>query len=124
MNFDDARTREQAQELTPSPRLVTAEERQRAREQEERLLIAEHDERAIKRWAEQFPEDVVAEHAFWDAQRAARVAARAERRARKAAAAAQLDKENPALQWDDEDPRWDDLWLSSVYTTSEDSDWD
>ncbi|KAE8776061.1 putative AP2 protein [Hordeum vulgare] len=64
MNFQDARTREQAQELAPPPRLVTAEERQRAREQEERLLIAEQDERA--RWKQQFLEDVTAKHAFWD----------------------------------------------------------
>ncbi|KAE8787581.1 Ethylene-responsive transcription factor CRF1 [Hordeum vulgare] len=50
MNFQDTRTREQAQELAPPPRLVTAEERQCAREQEERLLIPEQDERAMARW--------------------------------------------------------------------------
>ncbi|CAM0953976.1 unnamed protein product [Alopecurus aequalis] len=85
MNFHDARTREQAQELVPPPRLVTDEERQRQHEQWERLLIAERDDRTMKRWAEQFPEDVAAERVYWDAQRATRVAARAEKHARKAA---------------------------------------
>ncbi|CAM0910310.1 unnamed protein product [Alopecurus aequalis] len=124
MNFHDARTREQAPELAPPPRLVTDEERQRQREQWERLLIAERDDRAMKRWAEQFPEDVASERAYWDAQRATRVAARAEKRARKAAVDAQVDEENPTLQWDDDDPRWEDLWLTSEYTTSEDGDGD
>lgn len=124
MNFRDARTREQAQRLAPPPRLVTAEERHRAREREERLLIAEEDERVMARWREQFPVDVAAERAFWDGQRAVRVAARAERRARKAAADAQLEEHNPAAQWADDDPRWDDLWLSSEYTTTDDDEWD
>ncbi|KAE8767456.1 Glycosyltransferase family 61 protein [Hordeum vulgare] len=64
-----------AQELAPPPRLVTAVERQRAREQEKRLLIAEQDERAMVRWKQHFLEDVAAESAFWDGQRAVRVAA-------------------------------------------------
>ena len=97
MNFGDVRTREQAQALAPPPRLVTDEERLHQREQWECLLIAERDDRAMRRWAEQFPEDVAAERAFWDAQRATRVAARAEKRARKAAVDAQIDEENPAL---------------------------
>ncbi|KAE8787875.1 hypothetical protein D1007_38199 [Hordeum vulgare] len=78
----------------------------------------------MARWKQQFPKDVVAECAFWDGQRAVRVVARAERHAQKAAAHAQLDENNPALQWDDEDPRWADLWLSSEYTTSDDGDWE
>ncbi|CAM0909840.1 unnamed protein product [Alopecurus aequalis] len=120
----DVRTCKQAQELAPPPRLVTDEERLRQREQWERLLIAERDDHVMRRWAEQFPEDVAAERAFWDAQRATRVAARAEKRARKAVVDAQLDEENPALQWDDDDPRWEDMWLTSEYTTSEDGDGD
>ncbi|CAM0904568.1 unnamed protein product [Alopecurus aequalis] len=64
------------------------------------------------------------ERAFWDAQRATRVTARVEKRARKAAVDVQLDEENPALQWDDDDPRWEDMWLTSEYTTSEDGDGD
>ncbi|CAM0956270.1 unnamed protein product [Alopecurus aequalis] len=123
MNFGDVRTREQAQALAPPPRLVTDEERLRQREQWERLLIAERDERAMRRWAEQFPEDVAAERTFYDAQRATRVAARAEKHARKAAIDAQIE-ENSALQWDDDDPRWEDMWLTSEYTTSKDSDGD
>ncbi|KAE8820832.1 Cyanohydrin beta-glucosyltransferase [Hordeum vulgare] len=111
-----------AAELAPPPRLVTAEEHQRTREQEERLLVAEHDERDMARWRQQFCEDVVAEHAFWDGQRAVRVAARAERRARKAAVDAQLEEDNPVAQWADDDPRWDDLWLSSEYTTTDDDE--
>ncbi|CAM0907179.1 unnamed protein product [Alopecurus aequalis] len=124
MNFSEVRTREQAQELAPPSCLVTDVERRRQREQWERLLIAKRDDRAMRRWAEQFPEDVAAERVFWDAQRAARIAARAEKRARKAVVDAQLDEENPALQWDDDDPRWVDMWLTSEYTTSEDGDGD
>ncbi|CAM0882113.1 unnamed protein product [Alopecurus aequalis] len=124
MNFDDARTREQAERLAPPPRLVSAEERRQQREQWERLVIAERDAEAMRQWAQQFPEDVAAERAFWDAQRATRVAARAEKRARKAAVDAQIGEENPALHWDDDDPRWEDMWLTSEYTTSDSDGFD
>jgi hypothetical protein len=43
MNFNDVSTRQQAEMLAPPPPAVTREQRQR--ELEQRLLIAERDER-------------------------------------------------------------------------------
>ena len=64
MSFFDVRTREQAQELAPSPRLITAEDRRIQRRWERRLLIAEADEHAMAVWREHFPRDVAAENKF------------------------------------------------------------
>jgi hypothetical protein len=45
MNFDDVTTRAQAKMLAPPPPAVTHEQRQCQRELEQRLVIAERDER-------------------------------------------------------------------------------
>ncbi|XP_020160369.1 ethylene-responsive transcription factor ERF098-like [Aegilops tauschii subsp. strangulata] len=47
MNFNDARTCLQVQDLAPPPRLITDEDRHEHRKQEHRLLIAEADEYAM-----------------------------------------------------------------------------
>jgi hypothetical protein len=92
MNFDDVMTRAQAKMLAPPPLAVTREQRQRQRELEQRLIIAERDERLRLEWREQFPEDVVAMEAFYvekaeekAAVKAVKKADREERRAKKAA---------------------------------------
>nr|XP_051190046.1 ethylene-responsive transcription factor 5-like [Lolium perenne] len=103
MNFRDVRTREQAEALAPPSPTITREQQRRRRELEQRLLIAERDERLRLEWARQFPEDVAAMEAFYNqkeeekaaaavkkasrekrrAESAARKAARAEKEARK-----------------------------------------
>jgi hypothetical protein len=92
MNFDDVTTRQQAEMLVPPPPAVTREQRQRQRELEQRLIIAERDERLRLEWAQQFPEDVAAMEAFYAekaeekaAVKAAKKADREERRAKSAA---------------------------------------
>jgi hypothetical protein len=92
MNFDNVTTRQQAEMLAPPPPAVTREQRQRQRELEQRLVIAEHDERLRLEWREQFPEDVAAMEAFYAekaeekaAVKAVKKADREERRAKKAA---------------------------------------
>jgi hypothetical protein len=49
MNFPETESLEEAQFLTAQPRLVTEEDRWLHREAQRRLLIAEHDERAMAR---------------------------------------------------------------------------
>jgi glucan-binding YG repeat protein len=90
MNFNDVSTRQQAEMLAPPPLAVTRE--QRERELEQRLLIAERDERLRLEWAQQFPEDVAVMEAFYAekaeekaAVKAAKKADREERRAKSAA---------------------------------------
>jgi hypothetical protein len=92
MNFDDVMTHQQAEMLAPPPSAVTREQRQRQRELEQRLVIAERDERLRLEWAQQFPEDVAAMEAFYvekaeekAAVKAAKKADREERRAKSAA---------------------------------------
>ncbi|XP_020163245.1 uncharacterized protein [Aegilops tauschii subsp. strangulata] len=65
MNFSDARTCEQAQELAPPPWLVTEEDCRVQRRRERRLLIAEAGEYAMAEWRLRFPEDVTQENDFW-----------------------------------------------------------
>jgi hypothetical protein len=91
MNFDDVTTRQQAEMLAPPPPAVTREQRQRQWELEQRLVIAERDERLRLEWREQFPEDVAAMEAFYAekaeekaAVKAAKKADREERRAKSA----------------------------------------
>jgi hypothetical protein len=52
MNFDDVTTRAQAEMLAPPPPAVTREQQARQRELEQRLLIAERDERLRLEWRE------------------------------------------------------------------------
>ncbi|XP_020180005.1 uncharacterized protein [Aegilops tauschii subsp. strangulata] len=105
MNFFDTRTRQQAHDL---------------RKRERRLHIAEADEHTMAVWRERSPLDVAAENEFWAQRRAERAVRRADKRARKELAEAQLD--NPASTWDSEDPRWLDAFTSSDYTTEEDEE--
>jgi hypothetical protein len=90
MNFDDVTTRTQAEMLAPPPPAVTCEQRQQ--ELEQRLLIAERDERLRLEWREQFPEDIAVMEAFYAekaeekaAVKAVKKADREECRAKKAA---------------------------------------
>jgi hypothetical protein len=90
MNFDDVTPRQQAEMLAPPPPAVTRKQRQR--ELEQRLVIAERDERLRLEWRKQFPEDVAAMEAFYaekaeekEAVKAAKKAEREERRAKSAA---------------------------------------
>jgi hypothetical protein len=114
MNFPEMESLEEAQFLMPQPYLVTDEDRHRHRQVQRRLLITEHDERAMAAWRRKFPEDVQAELEFYRSKRAERRAYRADRRRRKAFINAQLA--GPTTIADD-DPRWDDLWTQSEDTT-------
>ncbi|XP_020150757.1 uncharacterized protein [Aegilops tauschii subsp. strangulata] len=116
MNFFDMWTRQQAQDLAPPPRLITAEDRRIQQRRESRLLIAEADEHAMAVWRERFPQDVALENEFWAQRRAERAAEQADRRERKALAEAQCEL-GPVSSWDDNDPRREDTFLSSDYTT-------
>jgi hypothetical protein len=86
MNFNDVSTRQQAEMLAPPPPAVTREQRQR--ELEQRLLIAERDERLCLEWAQQFLEDVAVMEAFYAEKAAVKAVKKAdceERRAKSAA---------------------------------------
>jgi hypothetical protein len=62
MNFSDVWTWQKVEDLAPpSPHAVMQEARQRQRELEQRLIVAERDERMRIEWARRFPEDVAAE---------------------------------------------------------------
>jgi hypothetical protein len=109
MNFPETESLKEAQFLAPQPHLVTEEDRHLHREAQRRLLIAEHDERAMARWRREFPQDVQAELEFY----------RADRRRRKAFINAQLAGPQTI---DDDDPRWDDLSTQSEDTSSDDDE--
>jgi hypothetical protein len=83
MNFDDMTTRQQAEMLAPPPPAVTREkrQRQRQRELEQRLVIAERDERLRLEWAQQFPEDVAAMEAFYAEKAEEKAAVKAAKKA-------------------------------------------
>ncbi|XP_071680207.1 uncharacterized protein [Lolium perenne] len=81
MNFDDVWTREQAEMLAPPSPIVTTEQRRRARELEQRLLVAEQDERVRLEWARAFPEDVAATEAFYAQKKEAKAKAAAKKKA-------------------------------------------
>lgn len=89
MNFNDVWTRQHAETLGPPSPAVTREQRQRQRELEQRIIIAERDECFRLEWARQFPEDVAAMEAFYgkkeEEKAAAKKADREERRAKSAA---------------------------------------
>lgn len=55
LNFPNMPTREQAQEVTPLPRLSTDEDRRDNRRRVRRLSIAEMDEEAMALWRQHFP---------------------------------------------------------------------
>ncbi|CAM0876367.1 unnamed protein product [Alopecurus aequalis] len=120
MNFPyDARTAKQAAELAPPPVLNTAEDRQRQREVNEQLLVADHDERTMAEYRRRHPEEVEAERAYFTAQRAQRVARREEKRRRRRVAEEHYDNPNAQPVWDENDPRWLDIYTSSDCTTTD-----
>ncbi|XP_020196314.1 uncharacterized protein [Aegilops tauschii subsp. strangulata] len=121
MNFEDVWTCLQAQDLAPPSRLITDEDRREHRRRERRLLIAEADEYAIAEWRQRFPQDVATENAFWAERRAKRAVDQADRRERKALVIVQCEL-GAASTFDDNDPQWDDAFLSSDYTTKEEDD--
>jgi hypothetical protein len=85
INFDDVTTRQQAEMLAPPSPAVTREQRQR--ELEQRLVIAERDERLRLEWREQYPEDIAVMEVFYAEkaeEKAAKKADREERRAKSA----------------------------------------
>jgi hypothetical protein len=84
MNLSDDWTRQQAEDLVLPPQAVTQEARQRRRELEQCLLIAERDEPMRLEWARRFPEDVTTEVAFF-AEKATQKRDREARRAKKEA---------------------------------------
>nr|XP_051211677.1 ethylene-responsive transcription factor 1-like [Lolium perenne] len=91
MNFHDVWTREQAEVLAPPPPAVTREQQQRRRDLEQRLVIAERDERLRLEWAHQFPKDVVAMEAFYakkEEEKAAAAKKKADRDEKRAKSAA------------------------------------
>jgi hypothetical protein len=150
MNFNDVWTRQQAEELTPPA--GTCEERQRQRKLEQRLVIAERDERLRLEWARQFPEDVTAMEVFYDkkedekavakaAKKAAKKADREERRAK--AATRKSEREEKATRKAEEKKNcagpstivlssssssssfeWTSTPVSSTIPGSSDIDWD
>ena len=127
MNFTDARTVQQAQDLAPPPRLVTAEDRAADRELQARLLVAHRDEQLVAEYRRRHPEEAAAEAqalATFAAERAERRHARAQERAmrrrRKAEAEAQLNN----TTWGEEDPRWEHLFSEISDTSDSDSDLD
>ncbi|KAE8778745.1 Protein TRANSPARENT TESTA 12 [Hordeum vulgare] len=83
MNFHDIYTREQAQNLAPPPRLITEQDRAEHRQQQQRLPVAEEDERAMAEWRRCHPEDVAAENTYRAERTARRCAERQDKHARK-----------------------------------------
>jgi hypothetical protein len=65
--------------LAPPSPAVTCKQRQGKLEQ--RLLIAEHDERLRLEWAQQFPEDVAAMEAFYAEKEEEKAAVKAAKKA-------------------------------------------
>ncbi|KAE8778823.1 Farnesyl pyrophosphate synthetase [Hordeum vulgare] len=65
-------TRKWAQQLAPSVWVVTEEDRRLNRRLERRLGIAQMDEHAMEEWRQQFPQDVLDEHASSAQRRAKR----------------------------------------------------
>ncbi|XP_020176532.3 uncharacterized protein [Aegilops tauschii subsp. strangulata] len=117
MNFDDARTCQQAQDLAPPPRLVSDEDRHEHRRRQHRLIIAEADELAMPEWRQRYPQDVADKNAFWVERRVDR----ADRRRRKTLAILQCELGHASF-FDNNDPRWDDAFLSTSDNTTEEED--
>ena len=122
----DVFTREEAQRVTPLPRLITDMDRADHARRQRRLLTAEEDERAMAEWRRRHPEDVASENAFWVEMAARRRAECADRRRRKALALSQCDiVENGGQSiFSPNDLRWDDMWLDTLDNTTEDDDGD
>nr|XP_051196625.1 uncharacterized protein LOC127309955 [Lolium perenne] len=70
-----------AEMLAPPSPIVTTEQRRRAHELEQRLRVAEQDERVRLEWARAFPEDVAAIEAFYAQKKEAKAKAAAKKKA-------------------------------------------
>ena len=117
MNFDDARTLEQALELAPPPRLHTTRDRAEHTAAQNRLLVAQEDERRMAEWRRLHPEDVVAEHQFWERRRE-------DRRRRRELACQQCAIRDAGGRtiFTAEDDRWFDIWLSTSSDSNNEAD--
>ncbi|KAE8773527.1 hypothetical protein D1007_54215 [Hordeum vulgare] len=122
MNFSDVRTREEAQVRAPPPRLITIKYRHIPQRRERCLLIVEADEKATTVWGKRYPRDVAIENTFWTHKRAEQTTDRTDMCERKALAEAKCDL-GQASTWDETDPQWDEVFLSSAYTTEESEEW-
>ena len=128
MNFTDVYNAQQAMDLAPPPRLVTAEERTAHRQLQARLLITDRDAQLVADYRRRHPQEAAAEAQLLATyaselaeRRYERRELRAQRRQRKAEAEAQLNN----TTWHDEDPRWGHLFSDiSDMSKSLDSDFD
>ncbi|XP_020164207.1 ethylene-responsive transcription factor ERF071-like [Aegilops tauschii subsp. strangulata] len=64
MNFHDAQTCQQAQDLAPPPRLIIDQDHEEHRRRQRCLRIAEADELAMAEWRQRYLQDVANENAF------------------------------------------------------------
>jgi hypothetical protein len=104
----------EAEFLTPTPRLITDEDRRRHRHAHCHLLIVERDEHLMQQWRESFPRDVHDEEEFFAIKREE---SRADRRRRWEFAEQELENPNTTEDFDSDGPMWNDLWTG---TTSDD----
>ncbi|KAE8805953.1 Glutamyl-tRNA(Gln) amidotransferase subunit A [Hordeum vulgare] len=80
------------------------------------------DEEAMALWRQRFLQDVVNENTFWAKRRATRRAERVDMHRRKALAISQCEL-GQALFFDEDDPRWEHMFLSmSDDTTKQEED--
>ncbi|XP_020188495.1 uncharacterized protein [Aegilops tauschii subsp. strangulata] len=119
MNFPDMSTSQQAQDLSPLPRLFTDEDRRDHRRRQRRLAIAEMDVEAMAVWCERFPQDIVNERQFYkqrrterEARRTERAAYREDKRARKQAAQLKM-KLGEASSRGFQDERYADAYIQT-----------
>ncbi|XBH54485.1 hypothetical protein VPH35_076789 [Triticum aestivum] len=124
MNFQDVYTLQQALDVAPPPRLITAQDRAEHAERQRRLLITEEDEQAMTEWRRRHPKDVADEQAYWAEQTAKRRAKPLDRRRQKAVALSQCETVENGGQsiFSANDSRWDDMWLDTSDQTSKDDD--
>jgi hypothetical protein len=123
MNFDDVWTRQQTEALAPPPPAITHEQRQRQCELEQRLLIAERDERLRLEWARQFPEDVTAMEAFYnkkEVKAAAKAVKKADREERRVKSAARKKEREEKAAWKTEEKK-NGAGLSTIVLSSSSS---
>ena len=72
-------------------------------------------------WRMRYRKDITNENAFWAERRAKRCAERADRRRRRALAISRCEL-GQASFFEDNDPRWDDAFLSTSDNTTEEED--
>jgi hypothetical protein len=119
----DVWTRQQAEHLAPPP-AVTQEARQRQRKLEQRLLVAERDERMCLEWARHFPKDVAAEVAFFAEKAEMKAAKKKDRGARRAKKeAAKKDNEEKAARRKEEKKKGAVPWTIAVDSSSSEFKW-